>query len=27
MLIYYGASDEFTAVAKTSISRIMSTLN
>lgn len=27
ILIYYGASDEFTAVAKTSISRIMSTLN
>jgi predicted GH43/DUF377 family glycosyl hydrolase len=26
ILIYYGASDEFTAVAKTSISRIMSTL-
>lgn len=27
ILIYYGASDEFTAVAKTSISRIMSTFN
>jgi predicted GH43/DUF377 family glycosyl hydrolase len=26
ILIYYGASDEFTAVAKTSIGRIMSTL-
>jgi predicted GH43/DUF377 family glycosyl hydrolase len=26
VLIYYGASDEYTAVAKTSIDRIMSTL-
>jgi predicted GH43/DUF377 family glycosyl hydrolase len=26
ILIYYGASDEFTAVAKTSINRILSTL-